>query len=331
MSDLEKRLNQIEQKVDAVVNIPSPYYGANAQQNNNDEIDLRELWNVLWTGKWWIIGITFLFAVVGVVYALSLPNMYASKGVYAPSQNQGGSSLGGQLGGLAAIAGVNIGGGSSSNDIDQAMELVLSWPFLEQVVEKNNLKPLIMGVEQWDKNTDKLIWDDEIYDPVSGKWLRDPEPGKLAEPSSYETYRVFVDMIEATYDLKAGMVTIAITYYSPLLAQQWLKAIVTELNAHFQVRDMSKAKKSIAYLEKKIHETSIAEMQSVFYGMIEAQTKTLMLAEVDENYLLSEVVTPQIAELRSSPKRPLIVFVFAFLGGLFSVVGVFIHGLAMKN
>ena len=38
----------------------------------DDEIDLRQLFATLWAGKWLIIAVTFVFAVAGVAYALSL-------------------------------------------------------------------------------------------------------------------------------------------------------------------------------------------------------------------------------------------------------------------
>jgi LPS O-antigen subunit length determinant protein (WzzB/FepE family) len=47
-----------------------------APQPYDDEIDLRELFSVLWVGKKLIVVITAVFAVVSVVYALSLPNEY---------------------------------------------------------------------------------------------------------------------------------------------------------------------------------------------------------------------------------------------------------------
>ena len=40
----------------------------------DDEIDLRELFSVLWAGKVKIIAITAVFAVASVIYALSMPN-----------------------------------------------------------------------------------------------------------------------------------------------------------------------------------------------------------------------------------------------------------------
>lgn len=328
MSDLEKRLNQIEQKIDAVVNIPSPYYGANVQQNNNDEIDLLELWNILWQGKWWIIGITFLFAVAGALYALSLPNMYTSKGVYAPAQTQSGSSLGGQFGGLAAIAGINLGGGESS-DVDQAMALVVSWPFLENIVNNNDLAPYVFGIKEWNKKSGKLVWDSEIYDLANKKWLV-TDPDKPAEPTSYDVFDALNKMIEVSNDVKTGMVTLSITHYSPEVAEKWVRLLISSLNSHFQNRDVVESKRNIEYLESKIAETSITEMQSVFYDMIESQIQTLMLAEVSEEYLLKEIIPPKIAERKSKPPKALICILFVFFGGFFSCALVLVRGM-LKN
>jgi len=330
MSDIDKRLDNIEQTLKVISTQQAPMFANNNAAPREDEIDLRELFNVLWQGKWVIIAVTFLFAVAGVFYALSLPNVYKSEGIYAPAQKQGGSGgLGGQLGGLASLAGVSLGGGDS-NDIDQALVLMKSWSFIEQVINKHNLKPLIMGVKGWNKTTGELIWDENVYDPITKKWLREPTKGQKAEPTSYETYRVFKNILEANYDNKAGMITITVEYYSPVLAKEWVNMIVSAVNEHFQLRDMTKAKKSIAYLQEKINETGIAQMQSVFYGMIEAQTKTLMLAEVDQRYLLVDVVKPKSADFRSSPKRALILILFIFVGGLFIIILLLLRGFLLN-
>ena len=86
------------------------------QAHYDDEIDLRELFGVLWAGKIKIIAITAVFAVASVIYALSVPNQYKATALLAPAQSSGGGLSGalGQLGGLASLAGVSIGGGESS-------------------------------------------------------------------------------------------------------------------------------------------------------------------------------------------------------------------------
>ena len=82
----------------------------------DDEIDLRELFAVLWAGKVKIVAITAVFAVASVIYALSVPNQYKATALLAPAQQDSGGISGalGQLGGLASLAGVSIGGGDSS-------------------------------------------------------------------------------------------------------------------------------------------------------------------------------------------------------------------------
>lgn len=55
-----------------------------------DEIDLRELVLLLWRQKGLILLITVLFAVAGVVYALTAPQQWSAKAViigkYSPEQ-----------------------------------------------------------------------------------------------------------------------------------------------------------------------------------------------------------------------------------------------------
>ena len=78
----------------------------------DDEIDLRELFTVLWNGKGLITLITGFAAVCAVLYALWLPNIYESKALLAPKDESGAGGLAGlarQYGGLASLAGINIG------------------------------------------------------------------------------------------------------------------------------------------------------------------------------------------------------------------------------
>jgi len=42
----------------------------------DDEIDIRELFRIVWVGKWLISGITVGATILAVIYALNLPNIY---------------------------------------------------------------------------------------------------------------------------------------------------------------------------------------------------------------------------------------------------------------
>ena len=277
------------------------------------DIDLRELFLILWRGKLWIVISIAMASVLAVVYAISLPNHYTSEGIYAPAEKQGTGSLIGQYGGLAAMAGISLGNGEG-DDIDRAIALISSWPFIDGFVTKYRIKPHIMAVEKWDLIKGDYIWNSDLYDAAKHRWVREPSPQRPSEPTSFETFDAFRSMLSVQRDKKTGLITMSFEHRSPLFAQNVIENLIKEINAHFQERDVSRAQKNIDFLNEKVAETSVAEMKSVFYGMIESQMKNLMLAKVSDEYLLATVVQPMVPEFKSSPARALICVLGALIG-----------------
>ena len=68
----------------------SDMQAGHSQTSVDDEIDLKELFMVLWSGKWLITAVTGLAAVTSVVIALMLPNIYTANALLAPAQQSGG-------------------------------------------------------------------------------------------------------------------------------------------------------------------------------------------------------------------------------------------------
>lgn len=319
--ELNNRFDQLEQRLNALTaDYPgSAFYNLSAKARP-DEIDIRALWSVLWRGKWTILVAGLLSSVLGAVVALNVPDRYESEGVYALSAKE--ASLGGLVGqysGLAAMAGLDLSSGEN-NDVDQALELVDSWPFLEKIIQIYDLKPLIAGVKTWDRKSNSIVWDADQYNFESKEWIRKPPPGKLAEPSSFEVFQALKGMIKVDYSKSVGLVRVSVEHYSPIVAKEWVVLIVKELDKHFQQRDVSMSENAIKYLQEKIDETGLSEMKSVLYEMVESQTKTLMLANISSGYLLKEVVPPKIAEEKSRPARVSYVLFAGFLGCLLGIL-----------
>ena len=44
----------------------------NFVDKNEKEIDLKELFTVLWGGKWLIVSVTSIFSIIAIIYSLSL-------------------------------------------------------------------------------------------------------------------------------------------------------------------------------------------------------------------------------------------------------------------
>jgi uncharacterized protein involved in exopolysaccharide biosynthesis len=301
-----------------------------AESNDSKEIDLHKLWNVLWQGKVLIIAITSVFAIASVWYALFLPNEYRSTALLAPSVQSSGAGglaqLAGQFGGLASLAGINIGGGSEDKSV-VAMEIIKTWGFLETFIEDNDIAVEVYAAKGWNSATNKLVIDPDIYDTVNNKWVEksNTEKGSAAKPSSWKLFEEMKDKVLISQDKNSGLINLSVEHFSPQIAKDWTDRLVKAINSDIQRRDREEASKSIDYLNKKIEETTNSDMQVIFYQLIEEQTKTLMLAEVSNEYVFKTISQAKVAEVRVKPKRALIVVLGVFLGGMLSILIVLIR------
>ena len=298
----------------------------------DDEIDLRELFSVLWAGKTKIIAITAVFAVASVIYALSVPNQYKATALLAPAQSDGGGLSGalGQLGGLASLAGVSIGGGESSES-QIAQEIMKSWSFVEGFIADNDLAVEVYAAEGWSKGSNELQINQDAYDSEGSEWLIEDDSGVVGPPSSWQLFKAFSERVAVSEDKKSGLVSVSIEYYSPQIAKQWLDLYISAINKHMQERQVEKVSNNISYLEAQIGKTSIAEMREVFYTIIEEQTKNKMVAEASPDYAFVAVSPSMVPEQKSQPKRAVICILGTLLGGMLSVLLVLVMHYARKS
>lgn len=291
--------------------------------NAEDEIDLRELWSVIWQGKWIIFASTALFAIVAVIFSLNLPNIYKSSSTLIPTtsdEQNGAGALASRFGGLASMAGISLGG-SSVDKTKIAIETLKSREFLSEFIKRHELKTQLLAVKAWNATNNTLIFNDDVYNAktkvwtweTKSQWKKDPSP------TDQEAVEELLKNITVNLDEKSSLVTISATHFSPFIAQQWVQWLIDDINQHMRQQDISDAKKSIEYLSKKLEETSVAEMQKIFYELIEQQTKTKMLAEIRDQYVLKIIDPPTVPEKKDKPQRALICVLAVLLGGMFGI------------
>lgn len=299
----------------------------------DDEIDLRELFNIIWQGKWWILAITFVFAVGSVFYSLSLPNIYKSEVTLAPTEEASGgglSQMAGQLGGLGTLAGVNLGP-QGTDKTTMAIEVLQSRAFLTEFVKTYDILPELMATEEWTPQGG-LKYNSELYNPETKEWVREVEPPKQPEPTSWEYVEVFRnEVLLVDRDPETGLVTVSVNHQSPEITQQWAEWLVTDVNNHMRERDIEEAQRSLEYLDSELEKTSLSNMQQVFYQLIEKQTQTIMLANVRPEYIFQVLDPAVVPEQKAKPSRALICIIGTFLGGFLSIGLVLVKNIFRKD
>ncbi|EGQ7912047.1 TPA: Wzz/FepE/Etk N-terminal domain-containing protein [Vibrio parahaemolyticus] len=303
-------------------------------QHKDDEIDLRDFFKALWKGKWVIIATTFIFAICSVVYALSLPNIYKADALLAPTESSNGgglSKMAGQLGGLAALAGVNLGGGETSQT-DLAVQVMKSRQFVEEFINKHELLVPLMASKSWDLTSNQLILDEKIYNPITDEWQRDANGLRGSKPTAQEAFEVFSkDILGIKQDKESGLYILSIKHLSPYIAKQWVSWLIEDINKVMRERTIAETSQNLAYLNTQLQKTAVADMQSTFYKLIEEQTKSLMLAEVQEEFVFKVIDPAVVPELKDGPQRMLICMLSTLVGGILGFLIVLILHIYRKE
>ena len=307
-----------------------PQSPSNQSPDYEDEIDLRELIKILWQGKFWIIGTTFIAAVISVAIALSLPNIYRAEALLATDEKGGGlSNLASQYGGLAGLAGISLPTGESSEKAIGIAKLQ-SREFTANFMERHNIIPDLMAVSAYNVNTGELSYNPTIYDPETRIWTRDVNPPLQKKPSSQEAFLIMTEILAVNENNETGFVTVSIEHISPQIAYEWVTWLVDDLNREMMLEATAEAQQSIDYLNDQLEKTRIVALEQVFYSLIEEQMQTLMLANSRAEYLF-KTIDPAIApEIKSRPSRALICVLGTLLGGMLGALGVLIWRSAFR-
>ncbi|MDF4782063.1 GNVR domain-containing protein, partial [Vibrio parahaemolyticus] len=172
----------------------------------------------------------------------------------------------------------------------------------------------------------QLLLDDEIYNSKTGMWVRAPDGLRGPKPTPQEAYEVFSkNVLSVNKDDETGLYTVSVQHFSPYLTKQWVNWLIEDINKVMRERTISEVSQNLTYLNTQLQKTSVAEMQSTFYSLIEEQTKSLMLAEVQDEFIFKTVDPAVVPELKSSPNRALICVIGTLLGGILGMIIILVN------
>lgn len=261
----------------------------------DDTIDVIALCRLLWAHKLLIGAVTVLFGAAATILALTATHIYRADTVVAPAleSNLGGASaaLGGRLGGLASLAGIDLG--RSGPGAQHAQAVLQSRRLVEEFIRRNDLVAELVP-----PGPDQTLW---------------------------RAVQIFRDnVLTMNRDEVDGTTSITIEWKDPAVAAAWANGLVALANELIRAQALADAQRNIDYLRKQAEATNVVEMQRVMYELIQNETKTLMLANARADYAFTVVDPAVVPEARDRPKRRLMVATGLALG--FILASLFVLG-----
>jgi len=208
------------------------------------------------------------------------------------------SAFSGQFGGLASLAGVNLGG---SGNKAEAIATLNSRALTEHYIREQNLLPILFA-KRWNTQIKQFTPDGH---------------GKV--PTLWDGNKLFRKKIRKfSEDKKTGLISLAIEWTDPAIAAQWANDLVKLTNHTLRDRAIAESNRNLGYLNQQLERSSVVELRQAIYRLIETEVKNVMVAEGSEEYAF-KIIDPAVApEEKSKPKGTLIVAVALVLGLLLS-------------
>lgn len=286
--------------------------------NKEDEIDLLDLWNVLWQGKW-LIGLVVSVAVLvaGYMAFFSLPVTYRSEAVLLETM-QDKSALGG-LSGLIGNLPIPVALPGNQTSILSFLE---SRTLKERLITKYDLLPILYK---------------DIWDPAGKKWLVE-KPEQTPSLVKALQGKKLDEIFEVSADKTTGLITINWVDESPVFCREMLDRVIEELNFFLDNEYISSARKEREFVEQRLaiatkdlehwerqvptEQNTLARItreslaaQSV-YTELRKQLELARISEAKENISFKVLDAPFVPEKPFKPKKILIV-VLAAVGSFF--------------
>jgi len=284
----------------------------------HDEIDFMELFQILWNEKLKIILITSTAVIFSVFYSLTLPDIYKSETILASTSgsNNNTLSMSSQYAGVASLAGISLPSSGNIDEIAMTMKIIQSLSFFEKFVMNNDLYFNLLAPNGWNAATNKLTINSDIYNEKGKNWVSSQKFSINGKPSMQTAHRVFLKNFLIENDKKTGIITLSYKHYSPFIAQQILESLVLEINEMTRSEDIAIAKDSIKFMETELQNINLNSLRSGMNGLILKQIEIITLANSSPEYFLKTLSPPSAPELKSEPKRAILVILVSIIGFL---------------
>ena len=290
--------------------------GPPPSNHQDDEIDLRELFVTLWSGRLLILAFMGCFLVLASIFLWKAERKYTVTSIFMPVDTQdSGPNLSG-LGGLASLAGVSLPSGDSG-DVTTFKTLLRSEEVAEALLSNTELMSFIFDTE-WDKDAARFVAPSRSatsYIVGAVKFmLTGQSRGDYIPPNAPRLASWLEEAFSVAEDRDTGFLTLTSETANPDLILAVMEETTRVTDAIIKDRFVAGAEQTVEFYQRKIATARSREHREALAQLITQEEQKLMLAS-NSNYFVVEPLThPTVSLYPTSPKSSLVLALALVLG-----------------
>ena len=276
----------------------------------DDTIDLAELLTKIWEGRKTVLTVTLLFVLLGTTSAFLTPNSFEASSVFITQTSE--EKPASSLGGLASLAGINLGSLGGSSGISTALypKILYSVPFKRSMLESTIMyesrsmtyaeylkqRPMTLGgmIKKYIIGLPGQVIDWVNPNKDNEEGTSQTAYGLKISDEDYELIENFENEISLLINEEEGYITLRVKDYVPEVAAQMVILAEKQLQERvidYQVKNT-----------KELYEFTQAQYLELQKEVFELQDELARFTETNQN-ISSSFVQNQQRRLESEYDR----------------------------
>ncbi len=341
----------------------------NKQKIKSDEIDLIGLVQKVWNSRWFLIKFSFVFFILGIVIAFSIPKEYRGESKIVSEEtketktNQGGS--------FASLLGLNVNNGLNAKvPAELYPEILQSTPYL---IELANIKIQPEGLHEMSlfeyivRYQKEAWWQSVLGLPriIIGLFS---EKEVWHNDTVWDTFKLtrqqrqFINSLSEKIHVKneqeTGLITIHVFMQDPMVAAVVTDNVVRKLHSYIASYQQEKAKKEMSFVKEMYEESQkmysqtkqrfnefskggVSENTPVstqvdvdltfgFFNMMAQQYEMLKVDLMKQRPIFSVIEPATIPLNAAAPRKTLILLLSLAVGVFVGIIWIFIKDAFVK-
>lgn len=233
--------------------------------------------------RWkWIALAGFVCGALGATYGLLAGREYRADVTLAYVEERqsmsGLASLASQFGGLASLAGINLGDPGSAKF--EALGILQSRQLTAAFITQQDMMKEIFS-SKWDEKT---------------KTFRKGRISGRAPTMSDAIHKFDRRIRKVTVDPKSGLISLSILWNDRAEAAKWANALVEYTNNTLRDRTIKESEGRIAYLRKEIDVSGLVGVHEALNRLIESEIKSISIARTRADFAFRIVDPARVPE-----------------------------------
>ncbi len=278
------------------------------ENKSNDEVNISELANILWSSKKIIVSIVIFSFFITYLYTLLLTDRYSSSSIVAEN-NSDSSKQNSSYGAIASLAGINLSSDAELDKTELAIVTIKSLDFFENFFYNDDVFMMhLMAIKSYEKEIKKSYYKDN-FDKSSNSWK------KNQKPSLELSHKTYLKNLSISEEDEIGFYKISLKSNAPDSSEHLLSKSISMINRTILESDRKKNEDSLKYLNLQLSLAKETELKKAVANLIEDKLKKGMMIEASNDYVFEIIDSPRIG-YHSEPSR----IILSILGGLLSLI-----------